>query len=273
MRDLVVTCVLKLALIPHAPATAEVSAGISALALLGVAHRHSVPEDALVAAGTDTARKVAAELALGDFGPALDDMPARALVVCEGIALGFVSLHAVGHPGSLSVFWGHRKLGLKVKPIGPKWQGLRAVPVNGLADDDGGGVCVIIGGVVVHLQFDDLANRGHQLSDQWPAKGCEPLSAQAESFGRLRHVLHQFGHELANAGVKRLVGDDEDHASFVTEGVQDFEVSLHCGQDVLGGPAKLRWQVLGDVQAHGAVAWERLSVPEVGPAVHRALGA
>ncbi len=58
-----------------------------------------MPEDALVAAGTDTARKVAAELALGDFGPALDDMPARALVVCEGIALGFVSLYAVGHPG------------------------------------------------------------------------------------------------------------------------------------------------------------------------------
>jgi hypothetical protein len=41
----------------------------------------------------------------------------------------------------------------------------------------------------------------------------------------------------------------------------------------LSGPAKLRWEVLGDVQAHGAVAWERLSVPEVGPAVHRALSA
>jgi hypothetical protein len=63
VRDLAVTCVLKPALIPRAPATAEVSAGISALALLGVVHRQSVPEDAIVAAGTDTARKVAAEAA------------------------------------------------------------------------------------------------------------------------------------------------------------------------------------------------------------------
>jgi hypothetical protein len=46
MRDLVMTCVLKLALIPHAMATAEVSAAIGAIALLGVAPRHGVPKDA-----------------------------------------------------------------------------------------------------------------------------------------------------------------------------------------------------------------------------------
>ena len=253
---------LKLARLARAPPASGI-----ATSLEGVA------EDALGPAGTDIARKVAAELAFGDFGPAFDDLPSSGLIACKGVELGFVSLHAVGQPGSLGAFWGHRKLGLKVEPIGPKWQGPRAVPVDGLANDDGGGVCVIVGGGTVHFQFDDLAQRGHQLSDQWLAESCEPLSAQAESFGRLRHGRHQFGHELANAGLQRLVGDDEDHASFVAESMQDFEASLHCGQDVLGGPAKLRWQVLGDVKAHDAVAWERLSVPKVGPAVHRALGA
>ena len=53
---------LELACTTSAPPACGVTTG-----LLGVA------EDALGAAGTDTARKVAAELAFGDFEPAFDD--------------------------------------------------------------------------------------------------------------------------------------------------------------------------------------------------------
>jgi hypothetical protein len=75
MRDLAMTCVLKVALTPHALAMAEVSAGFGALALLGVAPRHGVPKDAGFTALARTPCEVTANWAL--FEPVL--APANAL--------------------------------------------------------------------------------------------------------------------------------------------------------------------------------------------------
>ena len=125
-----VTCsgigrVLKLAVLARAAPTDGVAAR-----LLGVA------EDTLVAAGAGTARKVAAALGFGDFGSATG-LPAGT-VACGGVVLGFASLHLVGHIRPFGV--SHQELGLKVEPVGPEWQCLRALPVDALADDDGRGV-------------------------------------------------------------------------------------------------------------------------------------
>jgi hypothetical protein len=117
--------VLKLAVLARAAPTDGVAAR-----LLGVA------EDTLVATGAGAARKVAAALGFGDFGSATG-LPAST-VACEGVVLGFASLHLVGHLRPIGV--SHHQLGLKVEPVGPEWQYLRALPVDALADDDGRGV-------------------------------------------------------------------------------------------------------------------------------------
>jgi hypothetical protein len=142
---------------------------------------------------------------------------------------------------------------LEVEPVRPEWQGLRAAPVGVLADDNRRGVRVVVGGGAVHLQFDELAQPGHQFSDQRSAEGRDPLHAQAEGFCGLGHSGQQIGRELTDAIGRRFVGDDEDQAALVAEGVHDPVVCAHRGQDVLGWSVELRWKVHRDIQSHSTV--------------------
>ena len=243
---------LELAVLARAAPTGGVAAR-----LLGVA------KDTLVAVGAGTARKVAAAVDFGDFGSA-DDLPAG-IVACRCIVLGFLSMHPMSLVRPFGV--GHHELGLKVEPVGPEWQCLRALPVDVLTDDDRRGVCVVIA-ATVHLDLDDLAKPGHQLGNQRLAEGCHSLSAQPKDSGGPCHVRQQIGGELANARGTVLVRDNQHHASFVAESVNDFVAFAHGGQDVLGRASKFFWQVVGDIHAHSQVAWERLPVPEISSVIH-----
>jgi hypothetical protein len=146
------------------------------------AHLLGVAKGTVVAAGAGTARKVAAAVAFGDFVPA-DDLPAG--ITCGGVVLGFLALHPASPVRPFGV--GHHELGLKVEPVGPEWQCLRAFPVDALAHDDGCSVRVVITGTV-HLKLDDLAQPGHQLGNQRLAEGCHSLGAQQKGSGGQCHV-------------------------------------------------------------------------------------
>jgi hypothetical protein len=76
---------------------------------------------------------------------------------------------------------------------------------------------------------------------------------------------------LADARGTVLVRDNEHHASFVAESVDDFVTFAHGGQDVLGWASKFFWQVVGDIHAHSQVAWEGLPVPEISSVIHGTL--
>ena len=166
-------------------------------------------EGTFVAAGAGASRKIAAALEFGDFGFAFNDPPAG-VGACGDVVLGFVALHAVGYPrgSTRRSVRGQGELGFKVEPIRPKSQGVRELPVDGLADGDERGVSVVVDSVAVHLDFDELAQASGQLGDQRLAKSYDPLDAQTEDLGGLGHGGQQFGCEMTDACGLRLVSGE-----------------------------------------------------------------
>ena len=148
MRDLAVTCVHKLALIPRAPATAEVSTGIGALALLGDEPRQSVPKDAGFTALARAPCEVTANWALFEAMVA----PAAALTF---VAAGW--LLTLMRRGSSALARDQRKAHLEVGAVGPVAQLARPAPGERGLRGDYGVITVEFGAGSFHLDRLKLA--------------------------------------------------------------------------------------------------------------------
>ena len=151
VRDLAVTCVHKLALIPRAPATADVSTGIGALALLGDEPRQSVPKDAGFTALARAPCEVTANWALFEAMVA----PATALPF---VAAGWLlTLMRRSSCGSSALARDQRKAHLKVGAVGPVAQLARPAPGERGLRGDYGVITVEFGAGSFHLDRLKLA--------------------------------------------------------------------------------------------------------------------
>ena len=151
MRDLAVICVHKLALIPRALATAEVSAGLGFLALVGVEPRQSMPKEAGFTALARAPCEVTAHWAL--FEP----------IVAPANALPFVAAGWLLTPmrrssrGSTALARDQRKAHLEVGVVSPVAQVARPAPGERGLRGDYGVITIEFGAGSFHLDGLKLA--------------------------------------------------------------------------------------------------------------------
>ncbi len=161
---------IELAMFPRTLATAKVTAGIGALAPLGIAIGvdaarpvasalrlgSRVAKNAAIAARTGAARKVAAALGFGHSGFGLDNVPAgvSGSAACGGVALRVVGCHLAGR--------GEGEPCLELDAINLVAQALRPAPGVGCLRSDEGVVPIEFGSGTHHVHGLQLTKPGGQ---------------------------------------------------------------------------------------------------------------